>query len=84
MNKALTIICQLALLFVFPGNAISQEYASSSVLKQGKWMKVKIVGEGVVKVNYSDLAPLGLNGADPAVFGNNSGILSFYNDNNPD
>jgi len=81
MNKSLTLICLLALQIVFSAKTISQEYAGSSVLKQGKWLKVKIVDEGVVRVDWADLAPLALDGSDPVVYGNNNGILSFYNDN---
>ncbi|TFH38408.1 MAG: hypothetical protein E4G95_03645, partial [Bacteroidia bacterium] len=80
MNRLLTIICTLILVAVFPLGIKSQEYAASSTLKQGRWLKVKIAGQGIVRVNFTDLAQLSLNGTDPVVYGNNSGLLSFYND----
>ncbi|MEZ5010896.1 MAG: hypothetical protein R2744_04510 [Bacteroidales bacterium] len=58
---------------------VAQDYASSSVLKQGSWLAVKVAGEGVVRINYSDITALGLQ-VQTRLYGNNAGLLSYYND----
>ncbi|MBS0012155.1 MAG: type IX secretion system sortase PorU [Bacteroidales bacterium] len=59
----------------------SQEFAGSSVLAQGRWHKIKILKEGIYRIDFSDLAALGLSpGNEPALYSNNYGLLSYYND----
>lgn len=56
-------------------------YSSSSVLSSGLWFKIAITSDGVYKIDYSKLKQLGLtNPAGPKIYGNNSGQLSYYND----
>jgi len=60
-----------------PGN----NYVSSSVLSSGQWFKIAITSDGVYRIDYSKLRQLGLaNPSNPRIFGNNTGQLSYYND----
>ena len=55
-------------------------YASSSVLASGKWVKVKITGDGIYRIPYSKLREWGFD--DPAavrVFGNGGVMLPKAN-----
>ena len=52
-------------------------WKNSSVLKQGKWVKIGITGKGIIKIPYSKLVSLGF--ADPTkvnVYGSGGTILS--------
>ena len=52
-------------------------WKTSSVLKQGKWIKIGVTGKGVVKIPYSKLTSLGFS--DPLkvnVFGSGGTLLS--------
>ena len=56
-------------------------HASSSVLADGQWFKLAVTRDGIYRIDYSKLQELGLtNPADPKIFANNYGQLSFYND----
>jgi hypothetical protein len=60
---------------------MKDEYATASVLASGKWFKMAITEDGVYRINFEGLKQLGLeNPANPVIFGNNAGQLSFYND----
>ena len=60
---------------------LPQEYVNSSVLSSGSWHKIKIVNEGIYRIEYEDLSALGLNpGNEVALYSNNYGLLSYYND----
>lgn len=62
-------------------NAAPQDYAASSVLGSGRWVKIAVTEEGIYRLDYSRLKELGLT--DPAsavLYGNNTGQLSFMND----
>jgi len=62
-----------------------QGYAANSVLKDGTWYRIKVNEEVIVRINYSDLEKLGLTSGLPMVYGNNHGLLSYYNnDPSPD
>ena len=53
------------------------EWKTSSVLKQGKWVKIGVAGKGIVKIPHSKLISLGFT--DPTkvnVFGSGGTILS--------
>ncbi len=70
-------------------NLSSQEipgYASSSCLSSGKWFRMAITSEGIYRIDYNRLKQLGIdNPSNPAVYSNNTGQLSFYNnDPRPD
>ncbi len=61
------------------GQALSNAHVwkTTSVLKNGKWIKIGVTGKGVVKIPYSKLTSLGF--ADPSkvnVFGSGGTILS--------
>jgi hypothetical protein len=56
-------------------------YTSSSVLSAGIWFKMAVTADGIYRIDYSRLKQLGLtNPANPQVFCNNTGQLSYYND----
>jgi hypothetical protein len=62
-------------------SAGSQDYASSSVLSEGKWAKIAVTEAGVYRLDYSKIREMGItNPAGVALYGNNTGQLSFYND----
>ncbi len=57
------------------------EFASGSVLSNGKWFKMAVTSDGIYRIDYSKLKQLGLSDpSNPRIFGNNFGQLSFYND----
>ncbi len=59
----------------------AQEFAGSSVLAEGTWHKVKLTEKGIYRIDYDDLAALGLDsGEEAAIYSNNFGLLSYYND----
>ncbi|HNX66231.1 MAG TPA: type IX secretion system sortase PorU [Bacteroidales bacterium] len=61
--------------------AQGNQYATSSVLKKGSWAKIAVVKTGVYKLTWSEIRNMGFtNPADVALYGNNMGELSFYND----
>ncbi|MEE4115765.1 MAG: type IX secretion system sortase PorU [Marinilabiliaceae bacterium] len=58
----------------------AQPWTSASVLSSGEWYKLKVHGEGMVKISYQDCVAAGIQpGTVPAVFGNNAGLLSYNN-----
>ncbi len=76
--------------FMILGNLNAQpakdNYSSSSVLSSGKWFKIAVLNDGIYRIDFSKLKQLGLsNPANPRIFANNFGQLSFYNnDPKPD
>ncbi len=57
-----------------------ESFAESSVLASGKWFKMAVTGDGVYRINYSRLVSMGLEDpSDPAIYCNNQGQLSYYN-----
>ena len=50
-------------------------YASSSVLSQGKFVKIKISDSGVYKLAYEDLSAMGISPENVRVFGYGGGVL---------
>jgi hypothetical protein len=76
--KALLVFA-VALLLVH--EAYGQTYASSSVLRDGRWMKIAVTEAGIYRLDYSQIKDMGFS--DPStvtLYGNNTGQLSFYND----
>ncbi len=79
-NKISILI--LTLPVCLSGQMARVNYTSSSVLSEGKWFKIAILEDGVYRIDFSKLKQLGLSNPNfPRLFGNNSGQLSFYNDN---
>ena len=55
--------------------------AENSVLSEGKWFKIAVTEDGIYRIDYSRLRQTGLeNPSNPIIIGNNSGQLSYYND----
>ena len=65
------LIIFLYIFFALPGlpKAQIQTYTSSSVLKQGKFVKIAVTTTGIYKLTYSDLSSMGVNPADVRIFG---------------
>ncbi len=61
-------------------------YVTSSVLSTGKWYKMGLVTDGIYRIDYTKLVQMGLeNPANPKIYANNQGQLSYYNnDKDPD
>ncbi len=60
---------------------ISRTYASKSVLKTGKWIKIKTTKAGVYKLSFYELKSLGItNPANVRIFGNSQGMLDYLSD----
>ena len=56
-------------------------FSSTSVLAAGQWFKIAVPSDGIYRIDYSVIRQLGLsNPANPRIFGNNFGQLSYYND----
>lgn len=57
-----------------------QDYAPSSVLRSGTWMKIAITGPGIYRLDWSAIRAMGITNPSTAVlYGNNTGQLSFFN-----
>jgi hypothetical protein len=55
--------------------------AESSVLSKGKWFKIAVTEDGIYRIDYSRLRQLGLEfPSNPLIYCNNTGQLSYYND----
>ncbi|HLP04433.1 MAG TPA: hypothetical protein VK152_03290, partial [Paludibacter sp.] len=50
-------------------------YSESSVLAQGRFVKVRITDSGIYKLTYEDLVSMGVSPADVRVFGYGGGVL---------
>ena len=87
MRRLLQILL-LSLLFQtgLQAQAPGGNYATASVLSAGQWFRIAIVADGIYRIDYSKLKQSGLlNPSNPKIFGNNSGQLSYYNnDAKPD
>ena len=62
------------------GIAISREYTSRSILASGKWVKIRVVADGIHSLSYEQLRQIGID--DPSsvrVFGNGGGMLPRMN-----
>ena len=58
----------------------SVNYKNESVLKSGKWVKLKISDDGIYKISYSQIQDLGFsNPEDVKIYGNNYGLLPISN-----
>ena len=87
MIRLLQILSLLLLLHSGLQAQVSNEnYASASVLSAGQWFRIAVTDDGIYRIDYSKLKQLGLvNPSNPKIYGNNSGQLSYYNnDPKPD
>ena len=50
-------------------------YATSSVLAQGKFIKIRVASTGVYKITYDDLSKMGIDPANVRIFGYGGGVL---------
>ena len=77
-------ILQLFLLFLplgLNGQTSKDSYSATSVLATGDWFRIAVTTDGIYRIDYSVLKQLGLKyPANPRIFGNNQGQLSYYND----
>ena len=82
MKKIITILLLLILpAGVITAQAAKDSYASTSVLSSGVWFKTAILTDGVYRIDYSQLKQLGIeNPSNTRIYANNSGQLSYYND----
>lgn len=58
-----------------------QAYSNSSLLGEGRWIKIAVTEPGIYRIDYSQIKDMGFS--DPssiALYGNNTGQLSFFND----
>ena len=75
-NLLITALAMLPAIF-----AAGQDYAHSSVLKQGKWIRLAVTEPGIYRIDYSQIRDMGFTDPSAAtLYGNNTGQLSFYND----
>jgi len=77
--KSLILLTVILLLTVH--HAAADGYAPASVLGSGNWIKIGVTEAGVYRLDYSRIRSMGIT--DPgsaALYGNNRGQLSFYND----
>lgn len=88
MRKLLQILplCLLALAQNLDAQKAKESYSSSSVLSSGEWFRIAVTTDGIYRIDYSKLKQLGLvYPSNPKIFSNNSGQLSYYNnDPKPD
>lgn len=67
-------------LSVFNGQS-QEQFAQSSVLKSGKWYKIKVNSTGIYKLTYSDLKQLGFETPENVrIYGNSGRQLSYVID----
>jgi len=86
MKKIRNILPFFLLLISMTLNARNAKDTASSVLSSGKWFKIAVTKDGIYRIDYSKLNQLGLeNPSNPKIYCNNSGQLSYYNnDHGPD
>jgi len=67
MTRILTTICCALALWALTATAARADaklYARSSVLAEGRWVKVRVANDGIYKLTYDQLRAMGF--ADPA------------------
>lgn len=81
MRRFIQISVSLLLFSSIANAQFKDSYSSSSLLSKGLWFKIAITADGVYRIDYTRLKQLGLaDPSNPRIFGNNSGQLSYYND----
>ncbi len=59
-------------------NFDKQKYSSNSVLRQAKWIKIRVENTGVYSLTFDQLISMGIeNPENVRIFGNSEGMLSF-------
>ncbi|MDD4971762.1 MAG: type IX secretion system sortase PorU [Paludibacter sp.] len=53
----------------------TRTYATTSVLAQGKFVKIKVVNNGIYKLTYEDLSSMGIDPSNVHIFGFGGGVL---------
>ncbi len=66
----------LGLMLALGAAAIEHTYAPNSVLRSGKWVKIRVSESGVCRITYDELANMGLAPANVRVHGFGGGMLS--------
>ena len=83
MRRFFQILPVFIILFsaeLLAGNS-KDSYSSTSKLSSGLWFRIAVTSDGIYRIDYSRLKQLGLqNPSEPRIFGNNTGRLSYYND----
>lgn len=65
---------------ILPQNERTKSYSSSSVLRTGNWVKIKLNKTGIYKITYSELSEMGFtNPGNIRIYGNSSGLLPISN-----
>ena len=58
----------------------SKSFSSESVLKSGKWVKIRLNKDGIYKLTYSEITDMGFsNPKNLKIYGNSSGMLPVLN-----
>lgn len=79
MIRSLNILTFFLLLL--QNSLTAQIPVESSVLSKGKWFKIAVTEDGIYRIDYSRLRQMGLdNPSNPLIYGNNTGQLSYFND----
>ncbi len=68
----LCVMCLQAAMYV----AMAHEYAGTSVLSQGKFVKIAVEETGICRLSYEDLQAMGLKPESVRVFGYGGGMVS--------
>ena len=82
MIKILTILPFFLFGFALglTGQKSGKSYAASSLLSSGQWYRIAVLSDGIYRIDFSRVRELGLaNPSNPRIFCNNSGQLSYYN-----
>ncbi len=65
---------------VSPKNIGTKSFSSSSVLRTGNWIKIRINENGIYKITYNELTEMGFtNPGGLRIYGNSSGLLPISN-----
>ena len=56
-------------------SASIHSFATNSVLKQGKFVKIKIANSGIYKLTFDDLNSMGVTPANVRIFGYGGAVL---------
>ncbi|MBN1118931.1 MAG: type IX secretion system sortase PorU [Bacteroidales bacterium] len=72
------IIFKILMLSITVSPLFGQEFAENSILKSGKWYKIKVAGTGIYKLSYSDIKELGFDTPENIrIYGNMGRQLSY-------
>jgi hypothetical protein len=60
--------------------AAGQDYAHSSLLTQGRWIRFAVTEPGIYRLDFSQIREMGITDPSAAVLYGNNTVISFYND----